>query len=416
MCARFLDEKDDRSKLVVRIFEAMRKGMTVTPGGISFSSLEPLAYRHILSEYATFNDDVAMEDRYRLSERAMHRALGEEAFSLRRLNDILDDEEKQYLKRPLEKYRILSSWNVPAEFIEKPIELNGARIRFPHAAPSDLQLSDTMNRRIAEMLMGRGIPRNYAPVTVQCTGRTLSAAFESGLTALANLRSLLNLKVNLGVAFSYSFGQRPRMINRIVPGPFTTIHPEAGGLADEAFWYEPDYVGPADIVKDKAPVGDVAFADDVASKIQLRDRRTGLWYLLRRYNYACDLENFDLAIVQLWSVLEELCSRKAKSVEVARRVGFLFRDSDLHTDIVTAIADYRNRHIHEGRSSSSRDSVVHLLRTYVEQALMFQINNFPGGKSIAETADFLALPLDMHELSARIALLERAKQFRSPHE
>jgi hypothetical protein len=138
---------------------------------------------------------------------------------------------------------------------------------------------------------------------------------------------------------------------------------------------------------------------------------------LLRYNNALDKTDYDAGIVELWSVLESITGvENARYDDVVRRASFPWSDNAWARALLSHLRHYRNRSVHDGRSSAHRNEAIHFLRRFVEALLMFHWRNSIGAMTLAEACEFLHLEPNAAKLERRIELLQRAVKFITPKE
>ena len=134
---------------------------------------------------------------------------------------------------------------------------------------------------------------------------------------------------------------------------------------------------------------------------------------LVRYARALDLEDHDLAIQKLWSLMEFLTDTGLASYDkTVRRVKFLYVDVAYKGQVLEHLRRYRNRSVHGGMSTGDVEGEVYQLKRCVEHLIQFHIGNRFGFKTMEQACNFLDLPHDDELLRGRLKSVKDAIAFR----
>ena len=211
-----------------------------------------------------------------------------------------------------------------------------------------------------------------------------------------------------------SFGLR-EPINGIVLGPVHTIHQVSGKVASDNWWYDPDYIKPIkpyDIAKDLSAI--YQFEKRIRNSLRQLRYRDKIEWAFREYTRALDHRNWHTAFLALWSVLEVLTHSGGDNYKVTiRRASFIFKEPDLHREILNHLRESRNAFVHSNKNSDDIELYTYQLKRYIEALLLFHINNGRSFSNIQEVAEFLDLPIDLTVLSKKIRLSRLATRFRN---
>ncbi len=142
--------------------------------------------------------------------------------------------------------------------------------------------------------------------------------------------------------------------------------------------------------------------------------RSDVERLLMRYAEALDQPNFDVALLQMWSILEKVTDTiGANYDETIRRAIWLARERKLAKEKLEFIRMRRNLYVHSARSSGEGEQAAYLIKSIVDQHLAGLIFNRVGVKSLSEYGKFLTLPTNLDVLKVRRDEIERAIRIRT---
>lgn len=197
-------------------------------------------------------------------------------------------------------------------------------------------------------------------------------------------------------------------------GALHTLHfPDGNPATKGIFWYEPDYLEKTtDISREWTEINHLE--QKVRKRLLNHHYRTDMEDAIRRYARALDYRDFHISFLELWILLEKLtATTNAQYEKMVKRVAFLYKDVDLHRQIIQHLRLYRNSNIHTGQRSERISKYVYQLKRYVEQLIRFNLINSFQFTSLEETASFLDLSTDSNILKERAKLLNKGIKFRS---
>ena len=97
---------------------------------------------------------------------------------------------------------------------------------------------------------------------------------------------------------------------------------------------------------------------------------------LIRYVRALDSADLNDTFLRLWSLLEYLTDSGHDPYKVAtRRAAFMFADRERSMLVLTHLTNHRNRFVHAGSDTDEIESLVFLLKRYVDCLLIFHLGN-----------------------------------------
>jgi len=121
--------------------------------------------------------------------------------------------------------------------------------------------------------------------------------------------------------------------------------------------------------------------------------------LILRYAAALDQTDHNVALLQMWSILERLTNTVgAHHDETVRRTVWLFKDKDLARNLLDCVRLQRNLYVHAARSAEKPDQATYLIKTFVDPHLFSLIRNDLKVTSLEEYGQHLSLPTDVTTL------------------
>ena len=321
-------------------------------------------------------------------------------------------QEQAYLAKPIQSYRLLTEVSLWWTLTPPNTRLDDVSITFrPELAKAFTQRSTlTAN---AESLLGRRLPSGYMQMAAHLKARSAYEAAERGLKAIDLLRASWNLAINREKVWRETGGGRPSPVNDIQVTPFHTVHLSNGQLATEVFWYDPSYSKPANSFSDKKKFERVlSFTKKLRFRLASVPYKSELRDALIRYVRALDSADLGDAFLRLWSLLEFLTDSTHDPYKVTtRRAAFLFKDRERSNLVLSNLANYRNRFVHDGSQAEEIEPLVFQLKRYVDALLIFHVGNRFSFGTRAEAAHFMDLPPTAEELRRRRARLDQAIRY-----
>lgn len=314
--------------------------------------------------------------------------------------------EKAYLRRPIGRFVLLTSASFHHADKLYPTRLNGSVLTFTRGRPRSYPLPDGGSIAVTD-----NTPRDYTYVKVHMSARDPYEAAEVGFRQVDFLRAIWNLSFNLGANFRLSFGsERHKPVNRILPGPFHTLHFPDGKLALEGQWWYTPLLKGARAEQIAQRYNALREFDRLIRKridrCSFRDQLTGF---LIRYVRALDEPDLTTSFLRLWALLEEITGTAKGSYDVTvRRASFVFEDPQYARVVLGYLRDQRNRIVHKGFQVDDAERLTYELKCFVEALLRFLLDQASKFANIQAFYCLLDLPPDATSLRARIKQHELA--------
>lgn len=323
--------------------------------------------------------------------------------------------EHQYLSCRPKRFVLLTQVSLSNFDKIAGARFSGGTISFPKSIPKAFSMARRAILIDAQHSLHTKAPANYRWVRVGVTEKSEAAAVELALKALHLLLGLWNLWLNKGTGFRRTFKGPRKPVNSISLGPIHTVHSPSGKIEREVWWYEPNYFAPI-IPKSLGSdfQGMCRFASVMRSRLRRIQYHEKLEGIIRYYNRALDEHDWSTSFIRLWQALEVATHTINEPYSVTvRRTSFIYKDWQLRGNVLEHLREYRNKLVHFGDESESIESNLYLLKGYVEDMLMFHLNEGPRFSSMTEFAQFVNLPADEQAFKKQFRLMQIARTLRN---
>lgn len=320
--------------------------------------------------------------------------------------NLLDEANRlaaEHFRKPSVDYVLVSSLSIQT-FPAKSVTLGGCEITAIKKRRSKYRYPDAVEKRAPQhhFIAKHLESTEYQTVKVATGGRTINEAVEKALAALSLLRGLWTLFGTYG-SWTLRLDSSPRQeaIGVVHTGPLHTLHQPDGTLATDAYWFEPDYAGDQKLFKPDKKEWSYIEKNRKASCRLLSQHTYGkdVEELIRRYAVALDYINFDVAFLQMWSILEKMTDTVGASYdETIQRATWIFSDRKVIAEILGHLRLCRNNYVHASRSSERRDQIVYSIKRFVEPHLIRLIRNSFRVHSLREYGECLSLSTNLDVL------------------
>lgn len=401
--------KDSHPDEVANRLEAAKDGSVA--GKAAFSGFEHSELVIVLGGMIEFAPAIPELERQKILNKATFEAGGKGKITPALLLQSCHKQETEYLRRPLTAFRLLTGVSLDAVHNLPSIRIGSSSITFNPKVQAARQHRAKLYSD-AKFSLGFDLPTQYMDVSVTVKARSPFEGAQHALDAIDLARATWNLALNRGKGWRISSG-RPRPVNDILLCPFHTMHNEDGSLATESWWYDPGYSGPAQPFTDRAKIDRLfTFSKKIRTRLSQSAYSDDLANALVRYVRALDAADLNDSFLRLWSILEFLTDSAFDPYKVAvRRAAFMFAERDYSVQVLTHLMNHRNRFVHAGTDTDEIESLVYLLKRYVDALLMFHIGNSFNFESRASAAVFMDLPPSKLQIDERIRRLRNARKF-----
>jgi hypothetical protein len=324
--------------------------------------------------------------------------------------------ENQYYTAKINNYYLVTSISINRHRRKlSNRRIGDVYISFPGKFPKIFSKKKNRCNSFDSFLDKTQYPIDYMLAMVKVKAKSTHQAAINALIGLNLYRSYLNFSNNLHHPYSFFLGSKRIPINEILLGPLHSLYNENGDLVPDEFWYEEDYRGPCKTF-DPPVVGEyekkINLAHEFIGKSKKLRYMESVEEALLRYNDALDCYDWNVAFIKLWSVLELLTNTLNESYKTTiRRAAFIYKDYEIVKQSLEMLKDYRNNVIHKGVAAGDIQVFIYDLKGYVEQLLLFLINNKYVFFNFEEAAEFFDQHRDIVVLNRKFRMMKNAKKF-----
>ncbi len=393
------------------IITLLNRFVNVTGSDVSFTGFHLIRELPILTRMVDASDltheDLASIVRSSLIEAAKK---GKGTITQACLGREISRRTRQFMKLRPKDFILVTSISAKRGSFRISRSLSNSRIAFD-VSTSRFAINDqSLLTRMKSALSGASRPDNYTNVVVSTTARSVHEAFEIAENRLCELRGIWNLLLNHNRrTIHFSVPLTP--INRLLPGPFHTLHQPDGTVLPEVFWYEPNYRRPVKPVDfDGLDRGAILNREKKLRKlISGHPHQEFILRCLRRYATALDSCDFQRVFLDLWGLMETLTLTKHQSYDVTiNRALFPFKAKDYVKANLRHLRECRNDLIHAAVPQYDTRDLAERTRDYVEVLLLCWINTFTEYTTSEEIALLLDAPRKKSTLQKRIHIYQDA--------
>lgn len=406
----------DRSKnqdLNSLLAYAKRARVDGDPTGFLSGSFVKSEFLLILGGYIEFDSEVPEFEKKRILTKVFYDTHFKKDLTEKLLLSECEKLEREYLNLPKIFYRVLTEISLHGTLDVPPIKIGNTHLTFnPKGNVGFTERAKLF--RDSRIFSGFNLPFGYTRLSAGVKARTPFEAATQALNDMDLVRASWNLALNRSKYSRHSEG-RPKPVNDIRLSPFHTLHDLKGRLATETYWYDPGYVSPSTLFVEKSRFTKLL---EFSKKLRLRLAQLPLAYrnemelALIRYVRALDSADLNDTFLRLWSLLENLTdSSKDPSQVTIRRAAFMFEDNVRSKLTLSYLANHRNKFVHAGSDSNDIEFLVFLLKSFVDELLIFHIGNKFSFKTRSDAAKFMELPPSKEDIDNRIIRLRQARKF-----
>jgi len=360
---------------------------------------------HSLSEYESlllsaiqFAHRVPDGQKSNLMREGIFSALSEGDLTPDRLIDEVSKLEGEYLSQSAEKYVLIGTLSVQYDSRLTHREVRDTRITFNDRGRREFRESDAWGKRLEleDNLVPRKRMRDYTNFRAFTRARSEREAFENALTAVDYLRALWNLRSNLKRRTRMSFGGKFKPVNQVIYGPKLVLKNH------DRTWTEKEAlppIKPLDVGDEYEKLRD--FEQQIRGRLRGHPYRDNLEDLLLRYVGTLDKRSMASTHLGLWSLLESLTASRRHET-VTDRALFLWPEDGIQRQMLKHLRWQRNQYVHEDSRREDMETMVFLLKQYVEKLVLYHLNSGRDFSSLGEAAQFLDHPRTPETLRGQI--------------
>ena len=382
-------------------------------GTFSFSGFEFEDIEIVLRTSIQWNDALSSVEQRTIAFHAAFKAAATGTITKSSLLAAIHSLESKTLAKPTTAYWVISTLSVQYGDFLRPVSLDGSRFSFHPRLPKHIDRK-AIEQNIESPNLGPSLPAGYVVVRGKVNARSPDAAVSRALLSLDILRGIWNFTINWAVFSKFSFGGgRWEPVNKVRPGPISTVHLPDGKLAAEHWWYEPNFIhsDPEDLKRDWIRVvKNAPWCVKQWKLIPYKKDADAFWV---RYARALDRADHEANFLRLWSLLELLTGTSGERYdETIKRTLFVCREREFNRLILEHLRDQRNALVHRDESTGEVDRHLFQLKGYVEDLIRLHLAWAGKFQSLSEFGEFLSLPEAPGVLKERIRLFQRGHRFR----
>jgi hypothetical protein len=318
------------------------------------------------------------------------------------------------LRTPLMPYLLASTISLRPIDFERKLSICGAKVNISSRLKKSALIARAELFEDAEHCLNAPHPERYSYVTATVQARSMDDAFEKGMTAVNLVRAIWNFYKNRQTYRIITHPSKWCAVNKVVLGPFHTMHLRDGSLAKKRWFYDPNFRGEITAAVLADFKNHRKFEENIRRKLNKSLYRPFLENALIRYSAALDNADWNTCFLELWGLLELLTDTKnANYSQTIERASSIYASNDIEVQILQHLRIARNNYVHQSEASSDILTLIYQLKQTVEYLLEFHLNCDRHFADQAEAMRFLELPRDRKSITRQIELLKMADVYRS---
>jgi hypothetical protein len=157
------------------------------------------------------------------------------------------------------------------------------------------------------------------------------------------------------------------------------------------------------------------FRRRILSQIELLEYSEDISGLLIRYVSALDQTDHDVALLQMWTILEKITGTiGANYDETIKRASWIFTNRLEAKELLECIRIQRNRYVHASRSADEAEEAAYLIKSLIEPHLLKLIENDFNISSLNEYSELVSLPTEKSALQKMKRMIDLAGRVHHP--
>lgn len=391
-------------------FERLNRARTQKDNKVSYEALASVFWNSLLSTSIKFDEKIPQAVRDSIVTSALFSPTSDGKINSQKFWEAVETKEREYLKKQKEEFYLLTNILISGTLPFKKIKIRDSFIYL--GINNKKYCRRSLATRIKSMFPKHKDGGVY--FLIKTAARSPLEAGDIALYDLDILRGIFNLLLGYAKMTIIESHPSSKPINCVNLGDIHTLHYKDGKLAFEDFWYELNDF-PNREVYNISPKSEKVRKQTfkMIKRILLSvDLKEDVYEAIVRYTQALDHRNYDSVYIDLWSLLEFLTVTEQNSYDVTiRRISALYSNSSEATEILTRLRDFRNNLIHRNYKNQISIIILQTLKKFVEDALLFYINNPLHLKNRAEIAEFLDLSKAKDHLQKRKSLINKALSY-----
>ena len=305
-------------------------------GSIEFSNLSFKLYDALLYSMLQLSNEIPEIDGRKISYQSIFNTGAKGKIIPSRFIAEVSKLESKYLTQPYIRYVLTTSISIDRMSQIDRQYIGRTQIIFePFLSKRFSKELDELQKAAKNDLFTEA-PKNYIAVRVHVSAKSHAQAAEIALDSLDLIRGIWNLYENRRLPYRYSFGGKPKPVNKYILGPFHFLHYPSGKLAEDSmWWYEKSYISPINPTK----IGDKEKLDkyylQIRKSLDKSHYKNDIEQAIIRYSRSLDERNWENAFIKLWGILELLTdSINESQKQTIKKAAFFYKDFSLAQQIL----------------------------------------------------------------------------------
>ena len=382
MCAKWKD--GFTPEIVASRFDDIKQ---VKDDKVSFTGFGYELYHSMLESMLDYDSKIPFFTQRGLQRKAIKIAASKGTITHKTMLRFINKEERDYLAQDKNDFVLLSHVTIRNNIILPRFVIDGSVISFSRSIPKHFNKDHYDHPKHTRTYYWTDLPKNSQCVRIRVSARDEHEAVNLAIQRFDFLRAIMNLKLNSGYRQS-SGPSKP--VNVVLFGPLHSLHEPDGSMGSYRFWYQPGYYAKDTLNLSNKSEKLLKFIGHVRNKIKSHNYSTYIKDVLQRYVQALDYPDYNTSLINLWGVLEALTITKRENYEVCvRRTAALWAEKEFHLQVLKHLKSYRNNYIHSGESYDDVELYLYQLKGYVDNLLLFHINNHFDLKDFTHAREFM---------------------------
>jgi len=311
--------------------------------------------------------------------------------------------------RNRKKYLLITSLSLKNMYLPKRRKIKGCAVMFSREVPRKYRgARKKLFLDHSELDLSEQEGFLFASVSVQSANKR--TAFMSAMSALDVIRAVWQLGFRRNINFLAMRKDHEYPTDSIISvGQAHTLHCEDGKEKSGGLWYEPSYNNiPPTTVKDFSLME--SNLATLLSRIRRSNFQDHLYASLTNYINALDQDDQDFRFMKLWSATERMV-KAGNSKELIKRVSFFYKNRETTQAMLESLKNARNMNAHHGLKPANVEMKNFQMCSYVNNLLLFFINQGSKFKSLNHVIDFISSKTDLQSIDEQISNLQMVKKF-----
>jgi len=382
---------------------------------VTFKGFEFHEYRVILTEMFESSKSIPNADKSMIVLDAITNVGKLKKITATKLRREIVRLTNKYQSKPDIQYMLMCSISIKDSINLRRRRINHCTITFYSNLDKRLYKAYKKQMDIADQFFNWKYPTDYLYAKIHVTAKTPAQATEKALRTFDLLRGLWNLEINR-TSGRISLGGLIKPINQICYGPLETLHFKNGKIATKVMWYQPEFQVPLKAYDKNTTLNKIfKYETKTRNLILKHNYKADIEECIIRYVQALDLYNLQDSFIRLWGILETLTGKGFQTQQsTIKRTTFHYLSSSQEYvyQLLNILKEYRNHSVHMGTNSENIETLVFILKRFVEVLLYFHINNKFCFDNMDDATEFFDLSQSKEEFEILKKSLDNLKKYK----